>query len=158
MNASTAAPRADHPKLTAALATLASADLGSPCGQPPPPLLEKAIREFNEGEFFEQHETIETLWRAEPGAVRHLYEGILLVGVGLYHTLEKHNFYGACVKLDHGIRLLSVCPVTCHGLDVARLVEDARRARRHLVRLGPDGIARFRRDRVPRIHRVQAVA
>ncbi len=110
------------------------------------------MEEFNTGEFFEQHETLELLWRATPGEIRHLYEGILQVGVGMHHLLAKANFHGAAVKLDHGIRLLSVFPPVCHGIDVARLVRDARRARLHLLRLGPERIGEFNRDRVPRVY------
>ena len=78
------------------------ADLPTACAAPAPPALIQAIHEFNSGEFFEQHETLELLWRATPDEIRHLYEGILQVGVGLHHLFNKHNFHGAAVKLDHG--------------------------------------------------------
>jgi hypothetical protein len=70
----------------------------------------------------------------------------------MYHLLEKRNFHGAAVKLDHGIRLLQALPDQCQGVDVARLREDALRARRHLLRLGPDRLDAFDRLRIPRIH------
>ena len=35
------------------------------CDEPPPPELLEGIAQFNRGEFFEQHETLELLWRAE---------------------------------------------------------------------------------------------
>ena len=60
-------PRAVHPKLARALERMADADLASPCSEPAPPELVKAIHEFNAGEFFEQHETLELLWRATEG-------------------------------------------------------------------------------------------
>lgn len=149
-----APPRATHPKLRNALARLARTDLAGPCAEPAPPQLEQAIEEFNAGAFFEQHETLELLWRATPGEIRHLYEGILQVGVGMHHLFVNHNFHGAAVKLDHGIRLLDAFPPVCHGVDVERLRNDARRARRHLLRLGPDRLEDFDRDRVPRVHLV----
>jgi predicted metal-dependent hydrolase len=122
-------PRSTHPKLERALERLEAADLSAACAAPAPPELRKAIEEFNSGEFFEQHETLELLWRATPEAIRHLYEGILQIGVGFYHLRVKHNFHGAAVKLDHGIRLLEAFPASCHGVDVARLRAEARRAR-----------------------------
>src|SRR5437016_1123019 len=145
-------PRSNHPKLVSALERLESADLVSACAAPAPRELVQAIHEFNAGEFFEQHETLELLWRATPAEIRHLYEGILQIGVGLHHLFNKHNFRGAAVKLDHGIRLLEAFPDVCHGVDVARLRRDAIRAREHVLALGPGGITRFDRAYVPRVH------
>jgi uncharacterized protein len=148
----TSEPRATHPKLERALERLRAVDLTEPCGQPPPPQLRQAVAEFNAGEFFEQHETLELLWRATPEEVRHLYEAILQVGVGFHHLFVNHNFHGAAVKLDHGVRLLEALPDTCQGVDVARLRDEAGAARRALLALGPDQLARFDRALVPRVH------
>jgi predicted metal-dependent hydrolase len=147
-------PRSTHPKLTRALERLRAADLETACAAPAPPELSKAIHEFNTGEFFEQHETLELLWRATPDEIRHLYEGILQVGVGMHHLLQKRNFHGAAVKLDHGIRLLEAFPAVCHGVDVARLRRDALAARAHLLDLGPGHMAEFDTALVPRVHLV----
>jgi uncharacterized protein len=145
-------PRATHPKLARALERLGETDLQGPCAEPAPPQLRQAIHEFNAGEFFEQHETLELLWRATPGEIRHLYEGILQIGVGFHHLLANRNFHGAAVKLDHGIRLLEAFPDVCHGVDVARLRREAGRARRALLELGPEGLDRFDRGLLPRVH------
>jgi predicted metal-dependent hydrolase len=145
-------PRSTHPKLTRALERLHAADLETACAAPAPPELRKAIHEFNTGEFFEQHETLELLWRATPDEIRHLYEGILQVGVGMHHLLQNRNFHGAAVKLDHGIRLLEAFPAVCHGVDVARLRRDATAAREHLLELGAKRMSEFDRARVPRVY------
>jgi predicted metal-dependent hydrolase len=147
-------PRSKHPKLARALERLQTADLAAACAEPAPTELAKAIHEFNAGEFFEQHETLELLWRATPGEIRHLYEGILQIGVGMHHLFKNRNFHGAAVKLDHGIRLLEAFPDTCHGVDVARLRRDATRAREHLLTLGPERLAEFDRTNIPRVHLV----
>jgi uncharacterized protein len=144
-------PRSKHPKLARALERLGDADLESVCADPAPPELAKAVHEFNAGEFFEQHETLELLWRATPGEIRHLYEGILQVGVGMHHLLKNRNFHGAAVKLDHGIRLLEAFPNECHGIDVGRLRRDAIAAREHLIIAGVDA---FDRAKTPRVHLV----
>ena len=122
------------------------------CAEPAPPQLTQAIHEFNAGEFFEQHETLELLWRATPDEIRHLYEGILQVGVGMHHLLTNRNFHGAAVKLDHGIRLLSAFPADCHGVDVERLRRDALSAREALMALGQDRLDAFPSELVPRVH------
>jgi predicted metal-dependent hydrolase len=145
-------PRSTHPKLSRALDRLREADLESACAEAAPPELEKAIHEFNSGEFFEQHETLELLWRATPGEIRHLYEGILQIGVGMHHLLVNRNFHGAAVKLDHGIRLLEAFPDVCHGVDIARLRRDAAAARAELIEVGPSNLTSFDRARVPRVH------
>jgi uncharacterized protein len=145
-------PRSRHPKLAIALERLAAADLAGACAEPAPPALAQAMHEFNAGEFFEQHETLELLWRATPDEIRHLYEGILQIGVGMHHLLNKHNFHGAAVKLDHGIQLLEAFPAACHGVDIERLRRDALRARAHLLDLGPERIDQFDRSLVPRVH------
>jgi uncharacterized protein len=42
------------------------------CDEPPPPDLLKGIAQFNRGEYFEQHETLERLWMVERRDVRRL--------------------------------------------------------------------------------------
>lgn len=154
MTADSAARRtnASHPKLARALERLEQADLQTACAAPPPPQLRQAIDEFNAGEFFEQHETLELLWRATSEEIRHLYEGILQIGVGMHHLFRNHNYYGAVVKLDHGVRLLEAFPDVCHGVDVSRLRSDAARARSELLTLGPERLAEFPRELTPRVH------
>jgi uncharacterized protein len=147
-------PRSVHPKLTAALERLGLADMVAACATPAPPELIKGIHEFNAGEFFEQHETLELLWRATPDEIRHLYEGILQIGVGMHHLLKNRNFHGASVKLDHGVRLLEAFPAVCHGVDVARLRRDASAAREHLLELGPGRLDRFDSTKIPKVHLV----
>jgi uncharacterized protein len=147
---------AKHPKLVKALERLESADLVTACAAPAPPALIQAIHEFNAGEFFEQHETLELLWRATPEEIRHLYEGILQIGVGMHHLLVKHNFHGATVKIDHGVQLLEAFPSVCHGVDIERLRRDARATRAHLLELGPQGLDRFDRRWIPRVHLIDA--
>src|SRR5687767_11425250 len=75
------------------------------CGAPPPAEFLKGIHEFNEGEFFEQHETLELLWRATESDIRYLYQGVLLIGVGFYHQ-QQGNCHGTQAKLAAGIEML----------------------------------------------------
>jgi predicted metal-dependent hydrolase len=125
------------------------------CGQPPPDLLLQGVEQFNRGQYFEQHETLEALWRAERDDVRYLYQGILLVGVGLFHLFTRANYHGAVVKLETGVRLLQWFRPTCQGVDVDALIAEANRARDAIVALGPERLAEFDPALTPRVFVVQ---
>jgi len=107
------------------------------CERQPPPELLRGVEQFNDREYFECHETLELIWRAEPGPIRTLYKGILQVGVGCYHLL-RHNYHGATVKLQSGADYLEPFAPRCMGVEVGRLIADARRLRAELVALGPE--------------------
>ena len=120
------------------------------CGDPPPVGLRHGIEQFNRREYFECHETLEGIWNEEPGPVRILYKGILQVGVGCYHLL-RHNYRGAIVKLQSGADYLEPFAPRCMGVDVARLIADARRLRATLVALGPERFTEVDLALLPRV-------
>ena len=109
------------------------------CDEPAPPELIRGIEQFNAGEFFDQHETIELLWRDTRTPVRGLYHGILQVGVGFHHW-SNGNFHGASTLLEEGIARLRPFTPHCQGIDVRTLIADASAARERLIALGPDGL------------------
>jgi CheY-like chemotaxis protein len=114
----------------------------SPCSEIPPPVLVRGIEEFNQREYFECHETIEAVWIEEPGPIRLLYQGILQVGVALYHT-QQHNWRGAMKVLARATPKLAHFEPTCMGIDVSRLLADTHRIHQHLAQLGPERISEF---------------
>jgi predicted metal-dependent hydrolase len=93
------------------------------CQDPPPPALRAGIEQFNRGEFWEQHETLEAIWIREPDPVRYLYQGILQVGVGFYHW-RRGNRHGAVTKLAQGLEKLEPYRPSCMEVDVERLVAE----------------------------------
>jgi predicted metal-dependent hydrolase len=109
------------------------------CDQPPPRELLEGIEQFNKGEFFEQHETLELLWRDTRTPDRGLYHGILQIGVGFHHW-RNGNFHGASVLIDEGIERLRPFAPSCQTIDVARLIADATDARERLEELGAAGM------------------
>jgi predicted metal-dependent hydrolase len=121
------------------------------CDDPAPPELLAGIEQFNKGEFFEQHETLELLWRATPGPIRGMYHGILQIGVGFHHW-RRANYHGASVLLEEGIERLRPFALICHGVDVARLVADAAAARERLLVLGPTRMTEYDVANAPRVH------
>src|SRR5437867_9271432 len=111
------------------------------CDEPAPPELIRGIAQFNAGEFFEQHETLELLWRDTRTPVRGLYHGILQVGVGFHHW-RNGNFHGASTLLEEGIDRLRPFAPRCHGVEVDELIADATAARERLIALGAEGMRR----------------
>jgi predicted metal-dependent hydrolase len=120
------------------------------CDEPPPPLLIEGIAQFNRGEFFEQHETIERLWRAEARDIRYLYQGILQVGVAFHH-LRKRNHHGTVYMLTRGPRYLAPFAPRCQRVDVQQLIDDAAAALREVERLGPGRLHEFDWTLAPKV-------
>ncbi len=108
--------------------------------------------QFNAREFFECHESLEAIWNAEPGPIRTLYKGILQVGVGCYHLLRS-NYRGATIKLQSGADYLEPFAPRCMGIEVGRLIADARKLRAALVALGPDHFLQVDLALIPKVHR-----
>jgi CheY-like chemotaxis protein len=132
----------------------------TPCDEIPPMGLLQGIEEFNRREFFECHESIEALWMEETRPIRLLYQGILQVGVALYHV-QQGNWRGAMKVLARAMpKLAHFCPEgaylepSCMGIDVSRLLVDARRFREHLTQLGSERIGEFDPDLFPTIRMI----
>ena len=124
------------------------------CADAPPAELRKGIEQFNAGEFFEQHETLELLWRATSAPVRDLYHGILQIGVGFHHW-RRGNFHGAAVLLEEGIDRLGPFAPACQGVDVAALIADATAARERLLAQGAERVRDFDPAQAPRVRFAQ---
>ena len=125
------------------------------CDEPPPPLLLSGIEQFNRGEFFEQHETLELLWRAERREIRRLYQGILQIGVAFHH-LRRLNYHGTIYMLTRGPQYLTPFAPRCQRVDVESLLAAAAAARREVERLGPSRLADFDWRLVPTVRLVSS--
>ena len=102
------------------------------CTDSPPGQLLLGIRQFNNREWYECHETVEALWMAEPhGNVRLLYQGIIQLAVALHHW-RNGNYAGTMALLSSGADILSQIPDICMWIDVSRLISDAHRLHRLL--------------------------
>lgn len=123
------------------------------CEEPPPPSLLEGIAQFNRGEYFEQHETLELLWRAERREVRRLYQGILQIGVAFHH-LRRLNHHGTVYMLTRGSGYLAPFAPACQGVNVQQLLEDAAKALAAVERLGRHRLAEFNWQLAPNVHLV----
>ena len=119
-------------EIIAAAVREATAD---PCREPLPESVARGIEEFNAGQFFEQHETLELVWRAERRPIRELYRGVLQIGVACYQ-IERGNARGALKMIDRAAKWLQPFRPACQGIDVDRLLQDAARLRAAIERTG----------------------
>lgn len=84
------------------------------------PELERGIALFNAHEYFECHEALEDLWRAQDGTDRRLIQSIIHFAVGLYHH-ERANPVGAVRQLRKGLDKLGPYLPFYEGLNTAEL-------------------------------------
>jgi predicted metal-dependent hydrolase len=124
------------------------------CDETPPDLFYVGLEQFNAGQFFEQHESLEEIWAAEPRLIRRLYQGILKIGVGFY-KLRLGNYRGTVNHINGGIAYLRLFPATCLGVDVARLIREAEAVRDRVIELGPDRLHEFDLSTLPKVHYVR---
>ena len=109
---------------------------------PPSPALLRGIHQFNSGAYFEQHETLEVLWRQEQGGLRELYQGILQIGLA-YFQISRSNYSGAMAMFDRAKRHLERLPDICQTVDIVQLRQDADKAKAELELLGEYHIEHF---------------
>jgi predicted metal-dependent hydrolase len=120
------------------------------CREQPPLQLLTGVEQFNRGEYFEQHETLELLWRAETRLVRRLYQGILQIGVAFYQ-LQRRNYHGVVYMLTRGSGYLQPFAPACQRIDVTSLIELATSTLRIVEQLGPARLDEFRWEPKPEV-------
>lgn len=135
---------AELPDLIARHARVMSPDelalLARQCAEALPPLAVQGLEQFNRGEYFEAHETLEHAWNAEAGPVRDLYRAVLQVAVAYHHVVGRN--YNGAVKMFRRSRqwFNRLPPDRCQGIDLARLRADAGRVEAAVLALGPERI------------------
>jgi uncharacterized protein len=112
----------------------------------------RALEQFNRGEYWHQHETLEGLWRAEKDeSIRNFYKGILQVGVAFHH-ISRRNFAGTVKVLRRGIDYLGPYSPICMGINVDRLMQEATRILEQVQQLGPERIDEIKITELPRVY------
>lgn len=112
------------------------------CAGPVHPKAVLGFELFNQGKYWLAHEALESAWLEEQGEIRHLYRGILQVGVTYFH-IQKRNYRGAVKVYTRSKRWLDPFPQTCRGIDLQQLRLDLERAMSELRSLGPERIDEF---------------
>ncbi|MGD9047563.1 MAG: DUF309 domain-containing protein [Anaerolineae bacterium] len=120
------------------------------CLETPPDGLRKGIEEFNRGEFFECHESLEEIWLIERRPIRCLYQGILQIGVAFHH-LRAERYRPVVTLLRRGSKYLEPFAPLCMGVDVAELLSGVTRCLADVERLGAGRLNDFDWSVVPKI-------
>ena len=84
------------------------------------PRLQKGIDEFNQGLFFECHETLEEIWQEDHGEDRLFYQGIIQIAAAFHHY-SRGNARGAHSLLQAALGRLARFPDVHHGIALGAL-------------------------------------
>ncbi|TKH42965.1 DUF309 domain-containing protein [Paenibacillus terrae] len=94
-------------------------------------------------DYFECHEVLEELWiKLDRDPV---YKGLLQIAVGLYH-FRNGNFRGGHMMLDSAVHKLEHASPQALGINMAKLVDEARACARQLVEAVVAGSADLQRQ------------
>ena len=118
--------------------------------------LRKGIAEFNRGDYFECHETLEDVWMLEAGEDKRFYQGIIQLSVGFFHLLS-HNFRGAESQWEKGIAKLADYDDEHLGGNLKLLLAKMRRCQETLEAVRKGRQAEFDWSVVPQIITTSAV-
>ena len=102
----------------------------------------EGLKLFNEKQFFESHEELETAWRDEKGSIRYLYQGVLQAAVAYFH-ISRGNHEGAVKMYERCMKLLKDYPEVCRGINVGKLKRDLVIVNQEVKRLGKERINEF---------------
>jgi predicted metal-dependent hydrolase len=90
------------------------------------PRLLKGIDEFNQGLYFECHETLEEIWLEDHGEDRKFYQAIIQIAAG-YFKLQQGVPVGAIKLWRMGLEKIAPYAPVHLGVSVEPLVESVRR-------------------------------
>jgi hypothetical protein len=115
-----------------------------------PGSLEQACNEFNSGQYFECHETLEEVWREEQGELSDFYKGLIQVAAAFVHAMRGNDF-GANKLLTTALGYLArYRNEGAMGFDVDALCEKAEAARERVRELGRGHTQEIERELIPR--------
>jgi predicted metal-dependent hydrolase len=101
---------------------------------------EEAIAQFNSGDYYACHDTLESIWNDAWQSDRAFYQGILQIAVGLYH-LKSQNWHGAAILLGEGTSRLPAYLPDYQSIDVEALLTDSLLILQKVQTNGKEGIA-----------------
>jgi predicted metal-dependent hydrolase len=82
----------------------------------------RGVAQFNDGLFFECHDTLEEIWSGVRGPSRAFFQGLIQAAVGFYH-LGNGNRPGAITLLGRSLARLDRYPARYAGVELEPLCE-----------------------------------
>ena len=119
-----------------------SAAILATCEDNLPHLAKRGLDEFNRGEYFKAHDSLELAWMEDQTPGRDLYRAVLQVAVA-YYQIVRGNYNGAAKMFLRMRKWLAPLPDTCRGINIAQLRLDVEAAHAELTELGLKGIDSF---------------
>ncbi len=101
-----------------------------------PPEFWQGVTEFNQGEFYACHDTLEAIWMEASEPEKTFYQGILQMAVALYH-LGNGNVRGAIILFGEGMNRLRRYEADYGGINVDRLLQEGRSLQATLQQMEP---------------------
>jgi uncharacterized protein len=102
----------------------------------------QGVREFQQGQFYECHDTLEALWIEAQEPNKTFFQGILQIAVACYH-LGNQNWRGAVILLGEGMRRLSPYQPDYGEIDINHLLDTSGELLNRLQTTGPERIAEY---------------
>ena len=99
----------------------------------------RGLEEFNRGEYFKAHDSLEKAWIEDESPGRDLYRAILQVAVA-YYQVQKGNYNGAAKMFLRLRRWIDPIPGLCRGVNVVQIRKEARIVHEALLSLGSERI------------------
>ncbi|HEY9763673.1 MAG TPA: DUF309 domain-containing protein [Trichocoleus sp.] len=121
---------------------------------PPPEGFLEGIKQFNQGDYYACHDTLEAIWMEAEAAEKPFFQGILQIAVALYH-LGNHNWKGAAILFGEGLKRLEPFEPTYYGVDVVQLVDCGAAWLETLQVAGPTQVAVIADAIAPGIHPIE---
>lgn len=110
----------------------------------------ESLDQFNDGWYFESHETLEDLWMVTPWPERVFFQAIIQIAAAFVH-LVRGEYPGIIKLLDIALEKMEEFRPALFGVDVDGLIDDVRAARDRIEARGPEGLDAFDERVVPKI-------
>ncbi len=110
----------------------------------------KAVEEFNDGYYFESHETLEDLWMVTPLPDRDFFQAVIQLAAAFVHFV-RGEYPGIVKLLDAAADKLRAFVPEQRGVDVAALLADTEKARAEIAALGAERFIDWDESNLPHI-------
>lgn len=105
----------------------------------------QGVEEFNTGQFYACHDSLEEIWLEAVDPEKTFYQGILQIAVAFYH-LGNHNWRGCAIMLGEGTNRLRRYRPEYNGIDVEDLFLEALTALERLQATPETEVAKLARQ------------